>query len=159
MADNSDQTTPPEPKPEEEKPADENPKPEVKEETKSEEPAVETPAETPPPAESKPEPPKEPEVKVTEPEKPEVNIEEEVKKQLDEKVAELLKKANEKRKQRREDNLNQIIELARKKEINNQDVRDLLQVSQSTSSSYLAQLVKNGKLKSEKKGKATVYRT
>ncbi len=90
---------------------------------------------------------------------PKVNIEEEVKQKLDEKVSEFLKKANEKRKQRRENNLNQIIELARKKEINNQDVRDLLQVSQSNSSNYLAQMVKSGKLKSEKKGKATVYRT
>lgn len=108
--------------------------------------------------ESKSEPPKESEVKVTEPEKPEVDVEEGVKKQLDEKVDELLKKANEKRKQKREDNLNQIIELARKKEINNQDVRNFLQVSQSTASSYLSELIKNGKLKSEGKGKARIYR-
>lgn len=91
--------------------------------------------------------------------KPEVNVEEEVKKQLDEKVSELLQKANEKRKQRREENLNKVIELARRKQINNQGVRDLLQVSQSTASNYLSKLVKSGRLKVERRAKATVYFT
>lgn len=131
---------PPEsPKPEEQKP-EEKPK----EEPKSE-----------PPKEEKP---LEPEPKVTEPEKSEVNVGEEVKKQLDEKVKELLQKANEKRKLNRENNLNQIVDLARKRQINNQDVRDLLQVSQSTASEYLTELTKSGKLKSEGEGKARVYK-
>ena len=82
---------------------------------------------------------------------------EQVKQKFDENVKELLVKANEKRKKRREDNLNKILELAGKKQINNQDVRDLLQVSQSTATNYLKDLVKSGKLKSDKKAKATVY--
>ncbi len=53
--------------------------------------------------------------------------------------------------------LNQIVEFARKKQINNQDVRDLLQVSQSTASNYLSELVKRGKLKVEGRARATSY--
>ena len=68
------------------------------------------------------------------------------------------KKADEARTQRRKDNLNKIIELAGKKEINNQDVRDLLHVSQSTATDYLTELSKSGRLKSEKKARATIYK-
>ena len=60
-------------------------------------------------------------------------------------------------KERRENNLNQVVELARKKQINNQDVRDLLQVSQSTASNYLGELVKSGKMKVERRARATGY--
>jgi len=60
--------------------------------------------------------------------------------------------------QRRKDNLSKIIDLAKKKEINSQDVRDLLQVSQSTATNYLTELAKSGRLKSEGKAKAKVYR-
>ena len=69
------------------------------------------------------------------------------------------KKADEARSQRRKDHLNQVVDLANKKEINNQDVRDLLQVSQSTATTYLTELVKSGRLKSEGKAKAKVYRS
>src|SRR3989338_6845102 len=83
-------------------------------------------------------------------------------KKLDEKLkAKLLenkKKANEARIQRKKNNLDKIVELAKKKEINNQDVRDLLQVSQSTATTYLTELTKSGRLKSEKKAKAKVYK-
>lgn len=210
MADDPNQTTPPEPKPEGQKVPEEIPQPKVEEETKTAEPVAETPppeippSETQPKSEQKIEPPKEeippqpaqvpesppiseekpkekepespkpqqeeqkpePEIKKEEPrpkeekapEVPKVNIEEEVKLKLDEKVNELLKKANEARKQRKEENLNQILELAKKKEIDNQDARDLLQVSQSSASSYLSELIKSGKLKSEGKGKARIYK-
>ncbi|MBI4089122.1 MAG: hypothetical protein HY424_00240 [Candidatus Levybacteria bacterium] len=84
-------------------------------------------------------------------------------KQLDEKFkAKLLenkKKANEARSQKKKDHLDRIVELAKKKEINNQDVRDLLQVSQSTATNYLTELTKSGRLKSEKKAKAKVYKS
>ncbi|MDP2637772.1 MAG: hypothetical protein Q8P26_01780 [Candidatus Levybacteria bacterium] len=89
--------------------------------------------------------------------------EEEVKKQVDDRLKEKLlenkKKADETRLQRRKDNLNRIIELAKKKEINNQDVRNLLQVFQSTATDYLTELSKSGRLKSEKKARATVYKS
>lgn len=130
-------------KPEEEKPAEEKSQPE---QTEQPEEIPVTPSET-----QTPQPPESPQ--------PQVNIEEEVKKKLDEKVLELLKRANEVRKQRREDNLNKILDLARKKEINNQNIRDLLHVSKSTAAQYLSTLVKNSKLKMEKKGRATVYKT
>lgn len=89
--------------------------------------------------------------------------EDEIKKQVDEKLKEKLlenkKKADEARTQRRKNNLNKIVELAMKKEINNQDVRDLLQVSQSTATDYLTELSKSGRLKKEQKAKATIYRS
>ena len=101
------------------------------------------------PPEEKPEEPK-PEPEKPKEEKPEINVEEEVKKQLDEKVKELLQKANEKRKQNKEDNLNRVLGFAKdKKVITNDDVRDFLHVSQSTATNYLSQLVKSGKLKRE----------
>ena len=45
-----------------------------------------------------------------------------------------------------------------RKEINNQDVRDLLHVSQSTATDYLTELLKSGKLKSKGKAKARIYK-
>jgi molecular chaperone DnaK len=87
----------------------------------------------------------------------------EVRKQVDEKLKEKLlenkKKADEARVQRRKDNSNKIVDLAKKKEINNQDVRDLLQVSQSTVTDYLTELSKSGRLKSEGKAKARIYKS
>lgn len=41
--------------------------------------------------------------------------------------------------------------------VNNQDIRDILHVGQSTVSDYLKILVSQGVLKPEGKGKATVY--
>lgn len=76
----------------------------------------------------------------------------------DEKINDLLQRANAKRKQKREEKLRRIVKLAEKKSpINNQDIRDLLQVSQSTASNYVSELVKSGKLKMQKKARATVY--
>lgn len=110
--------------------------------------------------------PQQPEPKIIEKEViKEVKVidEEEVKKQVDEKLKEKIlenkKKANEARIQRKKNNLDKIVELAKKKEINNQDVRDLLQVSQSTATNYLTKLAKSGRLKAEKKAKAKVYRS
>jgi len=178
-----DQNQTPEPKQDEIKPAEENPQPEG---TTPEIPTpTETPVETPPPVEEQPQPkqPEEETPKVEEP-KPEEKPEhpkatespeppkEEVKKQaegpefvqrinerLKEKLLENKKKADVARIQRRKNNLNKIIELAMKKEINNQDVRDLLQVSQSTATEYVTELSKSGRLKSEKKARATIYKT
>lgn len=85
-------------------------------------------------------------------------VNKQVEKKLKEKLLENKKKADEKRAENKKDNLNKILYFVRdKKEINNQDVRDLLQVSQSTASYYLTELVTKGLLKTEKKGKATIY--
>lgn len=188
IQDNQVQTTSqPEPTPEEVKPVEGNTQPEEPKvpEPPKEETSVEIPTETSKeepkpeektPEESKPEDsrPQEPEIKIVEKEiikevpvevikEVKVVDEEEVKKQVSEKLKEKLlenkKKADETRTQRRKDNLNKIIDLAKKKEINNLDVRDLLQVSQSTATNYLTELAKSGRLKSEKKAKATIYRS
>ena len=69
---------------------------------------------------------------------------------MDEKVKELLQKANEKRKQNKEDNLNKLLDFAKdKKVITNDDVRDFLHVSQSTATNYSNELVKRGLLRRE----------
>mgnify|MGYP001611881038 FL=1 len=66
--------------------------------------------------------------------------------------------ATEARKQKREENLAKVIELAQKKgKIDNLDVRDFLHISQTTATDYLHTLVNSGKLKKEGKAKATVY--
>ncbi|MBF8250172.1 MAG: peptidase family protein [Candidatus Levybacteria bacterium] len=163
IQDNQDETTS---QPEESKPVEENPKPE---ENPTPEPPKEEPKPEEKPAEEKKSEdsrPSEPEIKIVEKEViKEVKVvdEAELGKQLDEKLKSKLlenkKKADEARSQRRKDNLNQIVELAKKKEINNQDVRDLLQVSQSTATNYLTELAKSGRLKSEKKAKAKVYKS
>lgn len=189
MADDEDQTTPVEPKPEEPKAEGEKPQPAQVDQpipdTRTEpEQKTETPQLPQQPEPPKAEGPKLEEVKPLDPEEPHpkddqpasqrgepmaekeekpleprADVDVEVKKQLNEKVVELLQKANQARKDRKQENLNRIIELAGKKEINNQDIRDLLQVSRSTAASYLSTLVKNGKLKKDKKAKATVYRS
>ncbi len=67
-------------------------------------------------------------------------------------------RAVEARKQKREENLAKILELAQKKgTIDNLDVRDFLHISQTTATDYLHTLVNSGKLKKEGKAKATVY--
>ena len=66
--------------------------------------------------------------------------------------------AIEARKQKREENLGQILELAQKKgTVNNLDVRDFLHISQTTATDYLRTLVNSGKLKKAGKAKATMY--
>mgnify|MGYP001590605232 CR=1 FL=1 len=170
----------PEPKPEEEKPAEEPmvaeggtvpplleeppslPVPETPPQIEQEPavPSVHTPSVETPPApviEPVPQPPAE-EILPIPPETPREERGQEIKVSEDKKVSELLQNANLVRKQRRESNVIQILELARKKgHIDNQDVRDLLQVSQSTATNYVSELVKSGKLKKEKKARATVY--
>lgn len=68
-------------------------------------------------------------------------------------------KANEARKTKQQEHLQAIEKLVNeKKEITNQDVRDLTHVSQSTATEYLSMLVKSGTIKMQGKGKATVYK-
>ena len=132
--------------------------------------------ETPPVEEQKPaEEVKPPEPVIPQPE-PTINIEPEkpaeqspvvidqteVQKQVDEKIKTELdlrrQKANQARQTKREENLMKIEKLIEeKKQINNDDVRELLHVSQSTATNYLQTLENRGTINSEGKGKATVY--
>lgn len=86
----------------------------------------------------------------------------EVQRQVDEKLKTELdlrrQKANQARQTKREENLMRIEKLVeQKKQINNDDVRELLHVSQSTATEYLQTLVNRGTIKSGGQGKATVY--
>jgi murein DD-endopeptidase MepM/ murein hydrolase activator NlpD/ribosomal protein S25 len=149
--------------------------PSQKEESKQE--MTETPpAQTPPVQENKPEetkpsepvPQPEPTINIEsekpteqQPQVPQVN-DEEIQKQVDEKLKTELDarrlKANQARQTKREENLMKIEKLIEeKKQINNNDVCDFLHVSQSTATNYLEDLVKRGTIKTEGKGKATVY--
>jgi len=146
--------TPPTETPSEEKPTPtEESKPEVvpetpqtpeqpKEETKQEEHKLVD--ETKPeekPTETKTEEPK-PEEK---PQPPQINLDE------------LRNKANKERQDRKQEHLSEVEKLAKSKSINNDDVRELLHVSQSTATNYLEELTKQGKLKKSGKAKATTY--
>jgi len=67
-------------------------------------------------------------------------------------------KGNQAKKTKRDESLQKIFMVAQeKKRITNEQVRDLLHISQSTASVYLTELVTRGMLKVEGKGKATVY--
>jgi len=126
----------------------------------------------PPPEVSKPPEPVAPQLEVipeqTKPEKPveqpPVVIDQtEIQRKVDEKLKAELDtrriKANQERQTRREENLMKIEKLiVEKKQINNDDVRELLHVSQSTATNYLQTLVDRGTIKKEGKGKATAYR-
>jgi len=158
--------------------------PSQKEEVKQE--TVETPPVQTPPAEEQkpPEETKPPEPIIQQPEttpqqsiepEPRINIEPEkpaeqppvvdqteVQKQVEEKLKIELDarrlKANQARQTKREENLMKIEKLIEeKKQINNDDVRELLHVSQSTATNYLEDLVKRGTIKLNGKGKATTY--
>ncbi len=149
--------------------------------SQKEEPKQETtetpPVQTPPAEEQKPpEETKPPEPVVQQPE-PTINIEPEkpveqpppvvidqteIQKQVDEKLKVELDarrlKANQARQTKREENLMRIEKLIEeKKQTNNNDVCDLLHVSQSTATNYLEDLVKRGTIKLNGKGKATTY--
>jgi len=147
--------------------------------SQKEEPKQETqtpPIQTPPAVEQKPpEETKPPEPVIPQPE-PTINIEPgkpteqpqvvidqtEVQKQVDEKLKTELDarrlKANQTRQTKREEHLMKIEKLIEeKKEINNDDVREFLRVSQSTATNYLEDLVKRGTIKLNGKGKATTY--
>ena len=146
--------------------------PSQKEEPKQE--VVET-----PPIQPRPEEPKLPEPVVQQPE-PTINLEPEKpaeqpqesqqpvadQNQIQEQVSEKLKaeldirriKANQERQTRREENLMKIEKLIEhKKQINNDDIRELLHVSQSAVTNYLQTLVDRGTIKKDGKGKATTY--
>ncbi|MCL4390148.1 MAG: peptidoglycan DD-metalloendopeptidase family protein [Patescibacteria group bacterium] len=95
------------------------------------------------------------------PQVPQVS-DEEIQKQVDDKLKTELDarrlKANQARQTKREEHLIQIEKLIEtKKQINNNDVCDLLHVAQSTATNYLEDLVKRGTIKTEGKAKATVY--
>lgn len=67
-------------------------------------------------------------------------------------------KGNQAKKAKRDEALQKIFMVAQeKKRITNEQVRDILHISQSTASTYLTELVTRGMLKVEGKGKATVY--
>lgn len=91
---------------------------------------------------------------------------EEVQKQVEEKLQERLKTeqderrklANEARAKKKTDNLNKILEFVREKKVaTNDDVRDLLHISQSTATNYLAELANRGMLKREGERGGTKY--
>lgn len=67
-------------------------------------------------------------------------------------------KGNQAKKARRDEAIQKIFTFAQeKKRITNEQVRDLLHISQSTATDYLSDLVNRGMLKTEGKGRATVY--
>ncbi len=69
-----------------------------------------------------------------------------------------LHKATQKRIEKREENLNKIVQfLQSKPKANNNDIRDFLHVSQTTATEYLHTLVDSGKIRIEGKGRATFY--
>lgn len=111
----------------------------------------------------KPEPaPQEPPVVTPEPVIQQPDVSEEVIKRVeamfDARVKENSIKGNQVKKERREQALQKIMQYAQeKKRVTNEQIRDLLRVSQSTASEYLMDLVNRGMLKTEGKGKATVY--
>lgn len=118
----------------------------------------------PPPIKLEPEKPAKQTVEPQQPQTPQVPTvsDEEIKKQVDDKLkAELdtrRQKANQARQTKREENLMKIEKLIEeKKQINNDDVRELLHISQSTATEYLQTLVSRGTIKTEGKGKATIY--
>lgn len=87
---------------------------------------------------------------------------EEVQKQVEEKLKvsldEKRKLANEERKKRKTENLQKIMEFAKvKRTITNDDIRDLLHVSQSTATNYLSELVNQGMLKKQGEREGTKY--
>ncbi|MEK9185574.1 MAG: peptidoglycan DD-metalloendopeptidase family protein, partial [Patescibacteria group bacterium] len=142
--------------------------------SQKEEPKQETPPIQPSPEETKPPEPviQQPEPTINiEPEKPAEQPEisqnpqvsdEEIQKRVDDKLKTEVDtrrlKANQARQTKREENLMKIKKLIEeKKQINNDDVRELLHVSQSAATNYLQTLVDRGTIKKEGKGKATTY--
>ncbi|EKE06095.1 MAG: peptidase M23 [uncultured bacterium] len=143
----------------------EEPKEETKQEgQKSEETQQQPTEEVPPPIKLEPEKPVEQKEEPQQPETPQNPQagDEEIQRQVEEKLKTELdlrrQKANEARQTKREENLMRIEKLIEeKKQINNDDVRELLHISQSTATEYLKTLVNRDTIKTEGKGKATVY--
>ena len=144
----SSQTPQPEPeKPEAPKPPVENPVPDVSEPTIDIEPVI------PSPQPSNPSIPPEPVPIIDDSE-----IQKRAEEILKEKQETFRLLGNQAKTQQHEDNIKKIIVYAQeKKQIDNQQVRDLLHVSQSTATNYLTELVNKGILRIDKKAKATVY--
>jgi len=107
----------------------------------------------PPPIKLKPEKPAEQPQQAEPSQNPQIS-DEEIQKRVDEKLIVELdarrQKANQARLQKKEDNLKKIFELVQSKRVvTNDEVRDLLHVSQSTATNYLAEMVNRGMLKKE----------
>ncbi|KKU90282.1 MAG: Peptidase M23 family protein [Microgenomates group bacterium GW2011_GWA1_48_10] len=141
------QKTPEETKPPETtQPPQEQPKPE-----ETQQPLAEK---VPPPIKLEPEKPAEQPQVFIDPTQMQEQVDEKLKAELDTRRI----KANQERQTRREENLMKIGKLiVEKKQINNDDVRELLHVSQSTATNYLQTLVDRGTIKKEGKGKTTTY--
>lgn len=91
-------------------------------------------------------------------ETPQPDIKQQVEAIFDARLKENSIKGNQVKKAKRDEAIQKIYSFAQeKKRITNEQVRDLLHVSQSTASDYLSDLVNRGMLKVEGKGKATVY--
>ena len=92
------------------------------------------------------------------PETPQSDIQQQVEAMFDARIKENSMKGNKAKKEKRDEAIQKIYAFAQeKKKITNEQVRDLLHISQSTASDYLSDLVNRGMLKVEGKGKATVY--
>lgn len=77
---------------------------------------------------------------------------------FDARIKENSLKGNQAKRDKREEAIQKILSFAQeKKRITNEQVRDLLRVSQSTATEYLSELVNGGMLKTEGKGRATIY--
>jgi len=135
-----------EPKPEEQKPVEET-KP--AEEVKTEPEKI---GETPKPEEKPKDVSAEVSTKVEE-----VKTESETPKPPQINLDELRVKANKERQDRKQEHLAEVEKLAKSKQINNHDVRELLHVSQSTATNYLEELTKQGKIKKSGKAKSISY--
>ena len=88
----------------------------------------------------------------------EVEIQKQAVAMFDARLKENSVKGNQAKKDKRNEAIQKIFALAQeKKRITNEQVRDLLRISQSTATDYLSDLVNRGMLKTEGKGRATVY--
>lgn len=146
----------------------ENPPP-TEEQPKVPEPQPENPSQQPQsPESSKPEEVKPPEEKPSEespqPLKPPgqevkaIDVEEKIQERLKTEQDERRKLANEARAKKKEDNLSRILEFSKEKKIfSNDDIRDLLHVSQSTATNYLSELTRRGSIKREGKRGGAKY--
>ena len=107
-------------------------------------------------------PPAQPDVQSPQPPQQPQSSDDEIEKQatamFDARLKENSIKGNQAKKEKRDEALQKIFSFAQeKKKITNEQVRDLLHISQSSATNYLSDLIKRGMLKIEGKGKATVY--
>ncbi|MEK7517522.1 MAG: hypothetical protein AAB583_03150 [Patescibacteria group bacterium] len=112
------------------------------------------------PIEEPPQPPlpAEASAKVGEPEIKLVDVEEKIQERLKLEQDERRKLANEARAKKKNDNLDRLLQFTKEKKIiTNDDVRDLLHVSQSTATNYLSELTKRGSIKREGKRGGAKY--